>query len=81
MSNKGITPRSEDYSQWYLDIIDRADLVENSQVRGAMVFKPYGYAIWENIKKELDKRIKARGVENTYFPLFIPLSLGEFMAN
>lgn len=74
MSNKGITPRTKDYSQWYLDIIDRAELAENSSVRGAMVIKPYGYAIWENIQKELDKRIKERGVKNAYFPMFIPKS-------
>jgi prolyl-tRNA synthetase len=74
MSNKGITPREEDYSQWYLDIIERAELAENSPVRGAMVIKPYGYAIWEKIQKELDRRIKERGNKNAYFPLFIPLS-------
>ncbi len=74
MSNKGITSRSENYSQWYLDIIDRAQLAENSSVKGCMVIKPYGYAIWENIQRELNIRIKKRGVENAYFPLFIPLS-------
>ena len=74
MSNKGITPRSEDYSQWYLDIIDRAELAEKSPVRGSMVMKPYGYAIWENMQKELDRRMKDRGVKNAYFPLFIPKS-------
>jgi prolyl-tRNA synthetase len=74
MSNKGITPREEDYSQWYLDIIDRAELAENSPVRGSMVIKPYGYAIWENIRKELDRRIKEHGAKNAYFPLFIPKS-------
>ncbi len=74
MSNKGITSRSESYSQWYLDIIDRAQLAENSSVRGCMVIKPYGYAIWENIQRELDLRIKEMGVSNAYFPLFIPKS-------
>ena len=74
MSNKGITSRSENYSQWYLDIIDRAQLAENSSVKGCMVIKPYGYAIWENIQRELNSRIKKMGVENAYFPLFIPLS-------
>jgi len=74
MSNKGITPRNENYSQWYLDVIERADLAENSPVRGCMVIKPYGYAIWENIQKELDSRIKDRGVSNAYFPLLIPKS-------
>ena len=73
-NNKGITPRKEDYSQWYLDIIDRAELAENSPVRGAMVIKPYGYAIWENIQKQLNQRIKDSGHENAYFPLFIPKS-------
>ncbi len=74
MSNKGITAREQDYSQWYLDVIDRAQLAENSSVRGCMVIKPYGFAIWENIKKELDRRIKASGAENAYFPIFIPKS-------
>ena len=74
MSNKGITPRSESYSKWYLDIVQRAELAENSAVRGCMVIRPYGYAIWENIQKELDRRIKEMGVSNAYFPLFIPLS-------
>jgi len=74
MKNKGITPRNENYSKWYLDIVERADLAENSSVRGCMVIKPYGYAIWENIQKELDKRIKESGAKNAYFPIFIPKS-------
>ncbi|MDD4382408.1 MAG: proline--tRNA ligase, partial [Candidatus Dojkabacteria bacterium] len=74
MSEKGITKRSENYSQWYLDVIDRAELAENSSVKGCMVIKPYGYAIWENIQKELDRRIKESGHKNAYFPLFIPKS-------
>jgi len=74
MSNKGITPRSQNYSQWYLDVIERADLAENSSVRGCMVIKPYGFAIWEKIQKELDKRIKESGAKNAYFPIFIPKS-------
>lgn len=74
MSNKGITARSQSYSQWYLDIIERADLAENSSVRGCMVIKPYGYAIWEKIQKELDRRIKNMEVSNAYFPIFIPKS-------
>ena len=74
MANKGITSRTEDFSQWYLDIIERADLAENSAVRGCMVIKPYGYAIWENIQKELDRRIKESGHKNAYFPIFIPKS-------
>jgi len=76
MSNKNnkITSRSEDYSQWYLDIIKAADLAEVSPVKGAMVIKPYGYAIWENIKNILDKKIKDTGHKNMYFPLLIPKS-------
>lgn len=74
MSNKEITRRDKDYSQWYLDVIERADLAENSSVRGCMVIKPYGYAIWENIQKELDRRIKESGHKNAYFPIFIPKS-------
>ncbi len=74
MANKGITRRDQDYSQWYLDIIERAELAENSSVRGCMVIKPYGYAIWELIQKELDKRIKESGHKNAYFPIFIPKS-------
>jgi prolyl-tRNA synthetase len=71
---KGITPREESYSKWYLDIIEQAELAENSPVRGCMVIKPYGYAIWENIREELNKRILDSGAENAYFPLFIPKS-------
>jgi len=74
MNNKRITKRSEDYSQWYLDVIERADLAENSSVRGCMVIKPYGYAIWENIQKNLDRMIKESGAKNAYFPIFIPKS-------
>jgi prolyl-tRNA synthetase len=71
---KGITPRDKSYSKWYLDIIEQAQLAENSPVRGCMVIKPYGYAIWENIKKSLDAMIKKSGAQNVYFPLFIPKS-------
>ena len=74
MSNKGITPRDENYSQWYLDIVEKAELAENSSVRGCMVIKPYGYAIWENIQKGLDGMIKESGAKNAYFPIFIPKS-------
>ena len=69
-----ITPRSQDFSQWYLDIITVADLAEHSPVRGSMVIKPYGYAIWENMQKILDAKFKEKGVENAYFPLLIPES-------
>ena len=71
---KKITPRNQDFSEWYQDIIDAAELAEHSSVKGSMVIKPYGYAIWENIQKELDARFKETGVENAYFPLFIPES-------
>jgi prolyl-tRNA synthetase len=74
MAKDGITPRAKDYSQWYLDIVDQAGLSENSPVRGCMVIKPHGYAIWEAIQSGLDRRIKATGHENAYFPLFIPKS-------
>ncbi len=72
-----ITKRSEDYSQWYLDVIAAADLAENSSVRGCMVIKPNGYALWENIQKILDAKFKATGVKNAYFPLFIPKTFLE----
>lgn len=65
--NKTITKREVDFSQWYLDIIREADLAENSPVRGCMVIKPYGYAIWENIQKILDKDFKSKGTQNAYF--------------
>ena len=71
---KKITKRSENYSQWYLDVIEAADLADNSPVRGCMVIKPNGYAIWENIQSVLDKKFKDTGVKNAYFPLFIPQS-------
>jgi len=72
--SKKITPRSEDYSLWYNDIVQNAELAENSGVRGCMVIKPYGYAIWEKMQAELDKKFKATGHVNAYFPLFIPKS-------
>lgn len=75
MSDVRITPRSEDYSQWYLDIIAAAEMAEHSPVKGCMVIKPYGYAIWERMEEILDARFKETGVENAYFPLFIPQSL------
>lgn len=73
--NKGITPRATDYSQWYLDVIEAADLAENSIVRGCMIIKPNGYALWEAFQKVLDGMIKETGHRNAYFPLFIPKSL------
>src|SRR6478736_4552734 len=70
-----ITPQSEDFSRWYLDVVRRAELADYSPVKGCMVIRPYGYAIWELIQKALDTRIKATGHVNAYFPLFIPNSL------
>jgi prolyl-tRNA synthetase len=70
--NKKITSRLEDYSQWYLDVIKEAGLAEYGPVKGCMVIKPYGYAIWENIQKNLDEQFKSIGVQNAYFPIFIP---------
>lgn len=69
-----ITPRSEDYSRWYTDVIQRTDLADYAPVKGCMVIKPYGFTLWENIKEGLDKRFKATGHVNAYFPLLIPLS-------
>ncbi len=69
-----ITPRSSDYSQWYLDVVQRAGLAENSDVRGCMVIKPHGYAIWEKMQRGLDRLFKDTGHENAYFPLLIPKS-------
>src|SRR5260221_8876025 len=69
-----VTPRAQDYAQWYLDVIKRGDLAEHSPVRGCMVINPHGYAIWEKMQRELDDRFKATGHVNAYFPLFIPLS-------
>ena len=71
---KEITSRSENYSQWYLDIVKKAGLADNSAVRGCMVIKPQGYAIWENMQAQLDKMFKETGHVNAYFPLFIPKS-------
>ena len=72
--DKKVTPRGEDFAAWYNDIIIRAELADYSPVRGCIVFRPDGFAIWENLRDELDKRIKRTGARNAYFPLFIPLS-------
>ena len=72
--SKGITPRAEDYSRWYGDVIARAELADYSPVRGCMVIRPHGYAIWENIQRVLDGMFKETGHQNAYFPLFIPES-------
>lgn len=71
---KNLTTRAEDYSKWYNELVVKADLAENSGVRGCMVIKPYGYAIWEKMQAELDRMFKDTGHENAYFPLFIPKS-------
>lgn len=70
-----ITPRYEDFAKWYTDIVKKADLTDYSAVKGCMIIRPYGYAIWENIQKELDRRFKETGHENVYMPMFIPESL------
>jgi prolyl-tRNA synthetase len=75
MSTNRLPGQSSDFAAWYGEVVRRAGLAENSAVRGAMVIKPYGYAIWEAIQRELDDRIKATGHENFYFPLFVPLSV------
>ena len=75
-SKTAITPtRAEDYPEWYQQVIRAADLAEVSPVRGCMVIKPWGYALWENIQAELDTKFKQTGHRNAYFPLFIPLRL------
>ena len=75
--SKDLTSRAADYSKWYNDIVVKADLADHSAVRGCMVIKPYGYGIWENMQKTLDKMFKDTGHVNAYFPLFIPKSLFE----
>ncbi len=75
--SKKLTKRSEDYSKWYNELVVKADLAENSAVRGCMVIKPYGYAIWEKMQAELDRMFKETGHQNAYFPLFVPKSLFE----
>lgn len=72
---EAITSMSEDFAQWYTDVVKKAELIDYSNVKGCMVIKPAGYAIWENIQRQLDERFKATGVENVYMPMFIPESL------
>jgi prolyl-tRNA synthetase len=72
-----VPTREEDYNEWYQQVVAAADLAENAPVRGCMIIKPWGYALWEGLQKELDQRIKATGHKNAYFPLFIPLSYLE----
>lgn len=75
--SKNLTSRAEDYSKWYNELVVKADLAENSAVRGCMVIKPYGFAIWEKMQAELDRMFKETGHQNAYFPLFVPKSLFE----
>ena len=69
-----LTPQADDFPRWYQDVVAKAELADNGPVRGTMVIRPYGYAIWERMQAEVDARIKAAGAENAYFPLFIPES-------
>jgi prolyl-tRNA synthetase len=71
---EAVASRSEDFSQWYIDVVRKADLADYSDIKGCMVIKPYGYALWENLQADLDRRIKATGHLNAYFPLFVPES-------
>ena len=72
---ENITSMDEDFSQWYTDVVKKAELMDYSSVKGCMVIEPYGYAIWENIQHDLDARFKKVGVQNVYMPLLIPESL------
>ena len=74
---EAITSMEEDFAQWYTDVVKKAELIDYSSVKGCMILRPAGYAIWENIQHELDRRFKETGVENVYLPLFIPESLLE----
>ena len=75
MAKKGVlTPQQEDFPRWYQDVLNKAEMADNGPVRGTMVIRPYGYAIWERMQSEVDQRIKAAGADNAYFPLFIPES-------
>src|SRR5438093_6054363 len=69
-----LTSQDEDFPRWYQDVVARAELADNGPVRGTMVIRPYGWAIWERMQAELDSRIKSAGADNAYFPLFIPES-------
>ena len=77
MSNNTLTARDENFSEWYNQIIQKAELADYAPVRGCMVVRPYGWALWENIQKALDKRFKDTGHQNAAFPLFIPMSFLE----
>jgi prolyl-tRNA synthetase len=75
--SKEITPKGQDYSQWYLDVVLKADMADYGPVKGCMIIKPYGYAVWEHMQRDMDRRIKETGHVNAYFPLFVPKSLLE----
>ncbi len=72
---QAITKMEEDFAQWYTDIVKKAELVDYSSVKGCMILRPYGYALWENMQKVMDEKLKATGHENVYMPIFIPESL------
>ena len=72
-----IARKSENFSQWYTDVVRKAELADYSPVRGCMIIRPYGYALWENVQRALDDMIKATGHQNMYFPLLIPESLSD----
>ena len=75
--DKKLTTRSEDFSAWYNELVLRSELADHSPVRGSMVIRPWGYALWENMQRSLDDMLKATGHENAYFPLLIPMSFIE----
>ena len=75
--SKEITPRSQDFSQWYLDLVLKAEMADYGPVKGCMIIRPYGYAVWEHMQADMDRRIKETGHQNAYFPLFIPKSFLE----
>ncbi|HET6454374.1 MAG TPA: proline--tRNA ligase [Armatimonadota bacterium] len=77
MMSEAVTPQSEDYSRWYTDVVQKAEMADYAPVRGCMVIRPYGYALWENVQAALDRRFKDTGHVNAYFPLFIPMSFFE----
>src|SRR5689334_17156295 len=77
VSSQGVTPQSEDFSRWYTDVVQKAELADYAPVRGCMIIRPYGYELWEGLKGALDKRFKATGHKNAYFPLLIPKSFME----
>ncbi|MET0803502.1 MAG: proline--tRNA ligase, partial [Acidimicrobiales bacterium] len=72
-----LSPQSEDFPRWYQDVIAKAELAENGPARGTMVIRPYGFSLWERLQAAMDDRIKAAGVDNAYFPLFVPMSFFE----